>query len=279
MSRVQRRMYKRARGQAMLRRAALLFTAVMIIAGLAGRLRGGHDMSAKPLLKPTPTPVTLGFDETVTSREVALEKLTWYGLQTGIFSTKEAADAKAASFSDRGAPGYVYQDGEKYRVLIACYGEESDAATVRDRLARQQEVDVYLHRWTLPALTLRLSGMAGQLDVAEAGLHLVRQSAAQLRDCAIAADRGESGLSGAQATLKQMDESFRLWQETARRRFSKPYPMLIDELLSLADAWGTHYASMTGASRDITALSASMKIHAMTMYTQLAQLHHHLESQ
>ena len=76
-----------------------------------------------------------------------------------------------------------------------------------------------------------------------------------------------------------MDDSVRVWQETARRRFSKPYPLLIDELLSLADAWGTHYASMTGASRDITALSASMKIHAMTMYTQLAQLHHRLESQ
>lgn len=279
MSRVQRRMYKRARGQAMLRRAALLFTAVMIIAGLAGRFRRDDGMTAQPLLKPTPTPVALGFDETVTSREVALESLTWYGLQTGIFSTKEAADAKAASFADRGAPGYVYQDGEKYRVLIACYGEESDAATVRDRLAQQQEVDVYLHRWTLPALTLRLSGMAGQLDMAEAGLHLMRQSAARLRDCAIAADRGESGLSGAVAALKELDDQFRLWEDTARRRFSRPYPLLIDELLSLADAWGAHYASMTGASDNITALSASMKIHAMTMYTRLAQLHNRLESQ
>ena len=279
MSRVQRRMYKRARGQAVLRKAALLFTAVMIVSGLAGRLRSGNDMSAQPLRQPTPTPISLGFDETVVTREVALESLTWYALQTGIFSTREAADVKSAAFADRGAPGYVCQDGEKYRVLIACYGEENDAATVRDRLAAQQEVDVYLHRWTLPALTLRFSGMAGQLDVAEAGLHLVRQSAALLRDGAIAADRGESGLNGALDTLQAINEQFALWNKTARQRFTKPYPLLIEELLSLAEAWDTHYASMTGASRDITALSASMKIHAMTMYTQLAQLHQRLESQ
>lgn len=277
MSRVERKMYARARGQATLRRAIYALTALVVALGLIGRFRLDDGLTAKPLERPTATPVTMGFDETVVTRELSLDSLTWYGLQTGIFSTREAAEAKAGSYADRGAPGYVYQDGEKFRVLIACYENEADAAAVRDRLAEVQDVDVHLHRWTLPSLTLRLSGMAGQLDVAEAGMQLLRQTALLLRDEAIAIDRSERSLETSCATLSHMDEQMRLWRQTARQRFGKPYPAMIDGQLAIADSWDTYYSAMKAAD-SLTGLSASMKIHAMTLYTQLAQLHDMLNS-
>ncbi|MBR4080177.1 MAG: SPOR domain-containing protein [Clostridia bacterium] len=266
-------MYRRAQGQAMLRRAALILTAVIVISALAAKLRRGDTLSISPLAKPTATPVSMGFDETVVSRDVTFEKLTWYALQTGIFSSQEAADAKALAYADRGAPGYVSPDGDKFRVLIACYDTETDAASVRDRLASAQEVDVYLHRWELPEMSLRLTGMAGQLDVAEAGMQLLRQSAALLRDAAIAMDRGESDPDDALRLLSGLNDQYVLWRRTARQRFVQPYPAMIGALLSLADGWDTQYTDLKGASGSVTALSASLKIHAMEQYAHLAQLY------
>lgn len=272
MGRIEKRMYRRARGQAMLRRGALMLAVAVIAAGLAGRMRRGDALRVSPVTHPTPTPVTAGFDETVVSREITLEGATWYALQTGIFSTRQAADARAVAYSDRGAPGYVHPDGDRFRVLIACYGTESDAAAVRDRLASRQEVDVYLHRWVLPEMTLRLTGMAGQLDVAEAGLHLIRQSASLLRDTAIALDRSEEDASGALEILAALDEQHRLWRATARQRFGQPHPALIGDLLSLADQWDARYAALQRESASAAALSAAMKIQSMTAYDDLSQL-------
>lgn len=256
-----------------------MLAVAVIIAGLAGRMRRGDALRISPVTHPTPTPVTAGFDETVVSREITLEGVTWYALQTGIFSTRQAAEARAVAYSDRGAPGYVHPDGDRFRVLIACYGTESDAAAVRDRLASRQEVDVYLHRWALPEMTLRLTGMAGQLDVAEAGLHLIRQSASLLRDTAIALDRSEEDASGALEILASLDEQHRLWRLTVRQRFGQPYPALIGDLLSLADQWDARYAVLQRESASPAALSAAMKIQSMTAYDDLSQLRTRLGAQ
>ena len=166
MSRGQKRRYRRDRGQAMLRRLLLFLTAMVVLAGVASHFTGRASITATPLPAPTATPVTATFDETVTTREVALPQDVWYAIQTGVYSTREAAEGRVNAYADRGAPGYVAEDGGKWRVFIACYGSREDASAVRERLTTMQQVDTYLHEWQCPALTLRLSGMAGQLDVA-----------------------------------------------------------------------------------------------------------------
>ena len=270
MSRAQRKMYRRGRGQVLLRRVLLFLTALIVLSGLATRLRSG-GLRMEPILTPTPTPLAAGFDETVETREVALAAETWYGLQTGLFSTRQAAEEKADDYAARGAPGYVLADGGKFRVLIACYGAQEDASAVRKRLNDQQGMDVYLHTWVNPALAMRLTGMAGQLDVAEAGLTLLSQAAVRLRDGAIRIDRGEDTLAEASQALRDMDAQVQLWRQTVKRRFGTPYPLLVEELLAASDVWDGLFAVMDDAMT-LTDLSAAMKTGAMALFDEAVRM-------
>lgn len=275
MSRGQKRRYRRERGQVMLRRLLLFLTAMVTLAGVASHFTGRESITATPLPAPTATPVTAAFDETVTTREVALPQDMWYAIQTGVYSTREAADARVDAYADRGAPGYVAEDGGKWRVFIACYARREDAAAVRERLTTMQQVDTYLHEWSCPALTLRLSGMAGQLDVAEAGLYLPGQTANLLRDTAIALDAGEIQPDAARDTVASLGESMALWARTARERFAQPYPPLVERILGIARDWPARQTAMEQA-KDATALSAVMKQQAMALYDQASALRRQL---
>ena len=270
MGRVEKRMYRRARGQALARRVLLFLTALVVAAGLASRLQGGRGLQVQAVSDPTPTPVSPAFDETAETREIALARETWYAIQTGIFTTQAAAEEKAGLYAQRGAPGYVAQDGAKWRVFIACYGDKDDASGVRERLSAVQDVETYLHSWVCPALTLRLSGMRGQLDVAEAGLSMALQQAARLRDGAALLDCGEWTAEEARALAQELRDQASLWLDTARSRFARPYPALMEGLMGAAEKWNERYQRLDGAAREsATALSAEMKLQAMALYDEV----------
>lgn len=259
-------MYRIKRGQAMARRVLLGLAALAVAGGLISRLRGGDGLTAQPLNEPTATPIASGFDETLETREITLPEEIWYAIQTGVFSTREAAEEKARAYTDRGAPGYVAQDGDKWRVFIACYGEKNDASSVRTRLNDSQQVETYLYEWVSPQLKLRLSGMVGQMDVVEAGLALRRQTARQLRDDAARLDSGAITVSDERQNLESLDDQVALWADTARNRFARPYPAIVEGLLGWADDWQARYGMLTGAADDPTALSAALKAQAMALH-------------
>ena len=50
VGRVEKRMYRRARGQALLRRALLFLTALIIAAGLASRVQSGRGLQAEAVV-------------------------------------------------------------------------------------------------------------------------------------------------------------------------------------------------------------------------------------
>lgn len=195
--------------------------------------------------------------------------MTWYAIQTGLFSTAEAAQQRAEAYAQRGAPGFSLREGDRYRVLIAGYAQQTDAAAVRDRLAREQQVETCLYTWVCPAITLRLTGMAGQLDVAAAGLTLAESTAAQLRDEAMALDAGTHTLQDAQQLLREADDRITLWADTARKRFVQPYPPLVSQELDVAERWPSAYTALRQAAGEgAAALSAAMKVEAMRLYDQ-----------
>ncbi|MGN0761911.1 MAG: SPOR domain-containing protein, partial [Aristaeellaceae bacterium] len=123
----------------MLRRLLLFLTAMVVLAGVASHFTGRASITATPLPDPTATPVTAAFDESVTTREVSLPQDVWYAIQTGVYSTREAAEGRVNAYADRGAPGYVAEDDGKWRVFIACYGSKEDASAVRERLTTMQQ--------------------------------------------------------------------------------------------------------------------------------------------
>ena len=277
MGRVEKRMYRRARGQALLRRTLLFLTALIITAGLASRAQSGRGLQAQAVVQPTQTPVAPAFDETAETREITLGQETWYAIQTGIFTSQAAAEEKAGLYAQRGAPGYVAQDGAKWRVFIACYGDKDDASGVRERLSAGQDVETYLHSWVCPALTLRLSGMRGQIDVAEAGLSQGLQQAVRLRDGAALLDCGEWTPGEARALAEELRAQAALWLETARSRFARPYPALMAGLMEAAEEWNGRYQLLDRAAQEsATALSAEMKLQAMALYDEVCAVRRQL---
>lgn len=271
MGRVEKRMYKRARGRSLLRKLLAVGVLAVIALGLAVRRQAGGGLNADYLPSPTATPVAAAYDETVEVRQITLEEVSWYAIQTGIYSTQAAADENRDTYDKRGAPGYVNQDGDKWRVYIACYGDKEEAQTVRERLRVNQEVETFLHTWVCPEISLRLTGAAGQVDVAEAGLSLLGDAAAALRDTAALLDSGERTQAETLAVAQALNEQVRLWRETARARFAKPYPVLVDMELSMADSWDAKYAAISKAE-DATALSAAMKLQAMALFDESCAL-------
>lgn len=266
MGRVEQRMYKRRRKRRRLWWVVVLAIAAAVLWLLLGR---GTPFMSESIAAPTPTPLTSAFDQTVETREVTLAAETWFAIQTGVFSTQEAAAQKADAYTDRGAPGTVVQEGDKWRVFIACYASEADASAVRTRLGEQQRVETYLYTWTCPELRLRLTGMAGQLDVVEAGFTLLNSTAATLRDTAILLDAGQLTTAEAASAVNALDGQIALWEETVADRFGKQTPTLVASMLTITDNWTARNAALMTAAASATSLSAGLKSQAMALFDEI----------
>ncbi len=267
MGRVETRMYRKKRSRAkLIRRSILLLLVGGVIILVWKRLPSGF--MAQHLALPSPTPVSAAFDRTVETREVALAEETWYAIQTGVFSTQEAAREKADAYTDRGAPGVVVQEGEKWRVFIACYGKEEEASAVRTRLGETQRVDTYLYAWTCPELRLRLTGMAGQLDAVEAGFTLLSSTAAALRDTAISLDAAQLTSAEAAAAVSALNGQIILWEDTVRSRFGRNIPSLVEGMLTITGNWSSRYEQLNQAE-GATSLSAELKAQAMGLFDEI----------
>ena len=267
MGRVETRIYRQKQRKAKWRRWLLGIAAVMVLVVLLWR--GGQAAFVTDYIGlPGPTPLESAFDRTVETREVTLNAETWYAIQTGVFSTQEAAVQKADAYTQRGAPGTVVRQGEKWRVFIACYGTEEEAAAVRTRLESNQKVDTYLYAWECPEVRLRLSGMAGQLDAAEAGFMLLTTTAATLRDTAMELDAAQLTNQEVMASARALDDQIALWEDTVRSRFGKSVPALVEGIMKITGGWDARYAALV-AAQDATALSAALKAQAMGMFDDI----------
>ena len=262
MGRVEQRLYRQQMARRRLGRMIVLTLLIFAAGALTLSRNAASHLTAETIAQPTATPIAAAYDQTVVSREITLAAETWY---------EDAAREKAELLSDRGAPGAVVEDGEKWRVFIACYGTETDAASVRQRLGENQRIETYLYRWTCPELQLRLKGMAGQVDVAEAGFTLLLQAARTLRDTASLLDAGELTLTEAQEQITALDGQMTLWRQTAQERFGRNPPSPIKELLALSDAWAQIRGNLENQDSK-TALSAQLKLEGIGLFGRMLAL-------
>lgn len=247
MGRVEQRLYRRQMARRRLGRMIVLMLLIFAAGALTLSRNAASHLTAETIAQPTATPIAAAYDQTVVSRE------------------------KAELLTDRGAPGAVVEEGEKWRVFIACYGTETDAASVRQRLGENQRIETYLYRWTCPELQLRLKGMAGQVDVAEAGFTLLLQAARTLRDTASLLDAGELTLAEAQEQITALDGQMTLWRQTAQERFGRNPPSPIKELLALSDAWTQIKGNLENQDSK-TALSAQLKLEGIGLFGRMIAL-------
>lgn len=238
----------------------LLFLSAVVI--LSGVMKGG---GSQPVIEPVPTatpiPMNQAFDETLESREIALPGSLWYALQLGAFEGEEAAKELAERYITRGAAGYVWQDG-RYRTLAAIYPTREDAQSVRQQLQTGHTIESYLYEISVPALTVRMKGMKGQIDILEAAFLHANDLVSALQRLSVQMDRQEMNVAEARATLLALKDQTALVALRLEQRFSPPRNAAVQGLIGLFRECGA-FATEQNADESAVTLGRRIKYQAI----------------
>jgi len=233
----------------------LFLSAVILFSGVAAR--SGDDAVIQTVATPSPIPLDAAFDETRETQEITLNGSVWYALQLGAFETEEAACQLAEQFQRRGAAGYVWQD-ERYRVLAAVYPEKEDAQAVRQQLREQHDVDSYLYEISVPALSLRMTGMKGQIEILEAAFLHADELIRQMERISETLDRQEITPAEAVTELNTLREQVELVALRMEQRFAAPRNTAVERLIALFQDYAAFAREKTGQESNAT-LSRQIK--------------------
>lgn len=181
----------------------LFFSFVIVLGGIFSR-SGTGGMTVEPVSTVAPPPLSEAFDETADSRQVTVEESTWYALQLAAFESKEAAEELAQSYIARGAAGFVLHAENRYRVLASVYPDKEDARAVRDRLKQSHGIDSYIYEMTMPSLTLKISGMKGQVDIIDAALRFLSEGLYEIQKISVALDEKQANREDVANNIKNL---------------------------------------------------------------------------
>ena len=125
-------------------------------------------------------------EDTITAKELSL-----YALQVGAFSAESNAKEAASELVSKGGAGFVAFDGSYYRVLIAAYTTEDDAADVKSSLY-EQNVKTTIFNLKSGTLDFKIGAEQTQINAIKACFDIVPEVVVALQDIIYAADKGEN---------------------------------------------------------------------------------------
>ena len=221
----------------------LFLSAVILFSGVAAR--SGGDAVFETVATPSPIPLDAAFDETRETREITLNGSVWYALQLGAFETEEAAGQLAEQFQRRGDAGYLWPE-ERFRVLAAVYPEKEDAQAVRQQLRDQHDVDSYLFEISIPSVSLRMTGMRGQIDILEAAFLHAEELIRQMERISETLDRQEITPAEAAEELNTLREQVELVALRMEQRFLSPRNAAVTGLIGLMRDYAAFAREKTG---------------------------------
>ncbi len=263
-AKVEKRTYRAPGGGKRILTGVLLFVSCLLI--LSGLLRdnsGGLTMQVK--VTPTPTVIGNTFDETLTSREISLAAKSWYAIQLGAFDGEDSARAQAQSFISRGAAGYVRKDS-RFRVLAALYPTREEAQTVRQQLQTQHDIDSYVYEIALPEIVLNVNGMAGQLDVLEAGLQFLNTAVEKFCAVSISMDKQDLSVEQELTRLAEIASQADTLRNVITQRCASVKSTVVTNLLSLLEDIGKAARTVAETSaKGMVAMAAQMKFQTLTL--------------
>ena len=203
-------------------RMILFLCFVIILGGLAEKWREGTGITVIPLVTESPPPLSQAFDETPDKREVSTKESTWYAIQLAAFENKEAADELALSYQSRGAAGVVLFAGNRYRVLASVYSDKEDAQAVRNQLKSTHEIDSYIYEMVIPEMTLKISGVKGQIDVLAAAMQFLRDGLYEIQKISVALDQKEANRQDVANNIKILAMRANELNRLFETRFANP---------------------------------------------------------
>lgn len=246
----------------------LFLSAVILFSGVAAR--SGGDAVFETVATPSPIPLDAAFDETRETREITLNGSVWYALQLGAFETEEAAGQLAEQFQRRGAAGYLWPE-ERFRVLAAVYPEKEDAQAVRQQLRDQHDVDSYLFEISIPSVSLRMTGMRGQIDILEAAFLHAEDLIRQMERISETLDRQEITPAEAAEELNTLREQVELVALRMEQRFLSPRNAAVTGLIGLMRDYAAFAREKTGQESNAL-LSRQLKYQTIQTIRLLLEL-------
>lgn len=246
----------------------LFLSAVILFSGVAAR--SGGDAVFETVATPSPIPLDAAFDETRETREITLNGSVWYALQLGAFETEEAAGQLAEQFQRRGAAGYLWPE-ERFRVLAAVYPEKEDAQAVRQQLRDQHDVDSYLFEISIPSVSLRMTGMRGQIDILEAAFLHAEELIRQMERISETLDRQEITPAEAAEELNTLREQVELVALRMEQRFLSPRNTAVTGLIGLMRDYAAFAREKTGQESNAL-LSRQLKYQTIQTIRLLLEL-------
>ncbi len=246
----------------------LFLSAVILFSGVAAR--SGGDAVFETVATPSPIPLDAAFDETRETREITLNGSVWYALQLGAFETEEAAGQLAEQFQRRGAAGYLWPE-ERFRVLAAVYPEKEDAQAVRQQLRDQHDVDSYLFEISIPSVSLRMTGMRGQIDILEAAFLHAEELIRQMERISETLDRQEITPAEAAEELNTLREQVELVALRMEQRFLSPRNAAVTGLIGLMRDYAAFAREKTGQESNAL-LSRQLKYQTIQTIRLLLEL-------
>ncbi len=267
-AKVEKRTYRSPGGGKRILTGVLLFVScVLIMMGLLRDENGGLSLE----LKVTPTPTAIGstFDETVTSREISLPARSWYAIQLGAYDSEESARSQAESFVARGAAGYVRKDS-RFRVLAALYPTREEAQAVRQQLQSQHEIDSYVYEIALPEIVLSVNGMAGQLDVLEAGMQYLNTTLEKFCEISTSMDKQELPVEQEVSRLAEIASQADTLKNVLAQRFSTANYAVVSDLINLMGQIGASTSAVAEtSSKGNVVMGAQMKNQTLKLLTSV----------
>lgn len=248
----------------------LAVSALIILSGLISR-GGNGSFLLENMPQETAVPLEEPFDETMTETMVELPASTWYALQVGVFESEETANQSSLAFQKRGAAGYLWQDG-RYRVLAAVYPVQEDAQSVRSQLRDQHNIDSYLYAIEFPAVSMRLRGMQGQLEILQAAFGHASDLAMQLQALSVAMDRQEVSRSEAIEQLTALRTQMNLVSLRLQQRFSKPVHETVQALIDCFEGYGQFVSGLSADESDVT-MGMKLKYHTFAALENIQKVY------
>lgn len=129
--------------------------------------------------------------------DVTLSGQTIYALQAGVFQDADNAQDLSASLAEKGGAGYIWNDGEVYRVFLAGYQTQAEADSVKTRLQSDQSMETKVYEIVTEKVTLQIETDAQTLETIQNAIAMADGLPTQLMELSLSLDKGDLGLTAA----------------------------------------------------------------------------------
>lgn len=140
------------------------------------------------------------------SAEITFPAMKMWLLQVGAFGENDNAEKSAEEIADMGGAGYILEEDGTYRVIIAGYAKEEDAANVKERLKTEQNMESKLLELSAESAVYTMKTEQSVIDAFAAAAEECGNYPQLLMELSLRLDKGEISAAEAINELSEMKE-------------------------------------------------------------------------